>query len=52
MVTRLYAGEKTGLFIDKTGEINETIKLETEAFYICYTGFPSLNSREEISCHC
>ena len=41
MVTRLYAGEKTGLFIDKTGEINETIKLETEAFYICYTGFPS-----------
>jgi hypothetical protein len=40
MVSRLYAGERTGIFIDGTGEINETIKLETEDFYICYIGFP------------
>lgn len=44
MVSRLYDGERTGLFIDGSGEINESIKLETEEFYICYAGFPEGSS--------
>ena len=40
MVARLYNGERTGLFIDGSGEINESIKLETENYYISYVGIP------------
>lgn len=44
MANRLYKGERAGLFIDETEEINEKIKLETKDFYISYLGFPEASN--------
>lgn len=44
MVKRLFAGERTGLFLDISGKLDATIKLETADFYICYIGLPASNT--------
>ena len=41
VATRLYDGERKGIFLDGIGRIDNEIKLETERFYITYVGRPS-----------
>lgn len=41
MVTRLYAGERTGIFLDDEGKLDAKLVLESKRFYVSYLGVPS-----------